>query len=84
MRIRSLVVTGALLGGSAFLSGADARHHDARWVQQQIEVFKKLEHPSWRQVPWAATLVEARQQSQKEKRPLFLFTHDGNMDTGRC
>ena len=84
MRIRPFFATGALLAGGALLSAADVRTHDAKWVQQQVDTIKKIEGTGWRQVPWVATLVEARKQSQKEKRPLFLFTHDGNMDTGRC
>ena len=28
--------------------------------------------------------TEARRLSEKERIPIFLFTHDGNIETGRC
>lgn len=61
---------------------ADGR--DAKWIQQRLEQIKKSDAVAWKTIPWTATLTEARELSQTEKRPVFLFTHDGNLETGRC
>ena len=61
---------------------ADGR--DAKWIQQRLEQIKKSDSVAWKSIPWVATLAEARDLSAKEQRPVFLFTHDGNLDTGRC
>ena len=39
---------------------------------------------AWRRIPWEPTLGAAITQAAKEKRPLFVFSHEGNIDTGRC
>ncbi len=39
---------------------------------------------AWQKIPWVASLTEARRLAEKEKIPIFLFTHDGNIETGRC
>jgi hypothetical protein len=38
----------------------------------------------WDEVGWAASLVEARRLAREHRRPLFVFTHAGNVATGRC
>lgn len=49
------------------------------------EEFRKLHEqlrpPSaeaWREIPWKASLVEAQNQAAREKKPLFLWSMDGN------
>jgi hypothetical protein len=84
MRKRNLGSAAVVLTWGAVLIAGDAKKHDAAWVQERVDEIKKSEPPGWRKIPWAASLVEARKQSRDEKRPVFLFTHDGNMDTGRC
>jgi hypothetical protein len=38
----------------------------------------------WRAIPWVASVPEASALAAKEKRPLFIFSYEGNLDTGRC
>ncbi len=71
------------LAGLALLA-LDAAGRDAKWVEQRIKEIKNSDATAWRTIPWAATLAEAREQSRNEKRPVFLFTHAGNLETGRC
>ncbi len=71
-----------LLGVFALTARAD--DHDEAWVQRRVQQIRDAEPTAWRRIPWTASLLDARQASQKEGRPLFLFTHDGNIDTGRC
>lgn len=67
----------------AVAAGAAADREEAS-IAKQIERLKKSEVNGWRKIPWTPSLLEARRASEREKQPIFLFTHDGNMDTGRC
>jgi hypothetical protein len=57
---------------------------DEAWIKRRVEQVKKAEINGWRQIPWVASLLEARRLSDQEKKFLFLVSHDGNIDTGRC
>jgi hypothetical protein len=57
---------------------------DGAWIKQRIDQIKQSDTNAWRKIPWTASLLEARRASQREKQPIFLFTHDGNIETGRC
>ena len=61
-----------------------ARGHDTEWVRQRIRTIKASDTDGWRKIPWTASPLEARRISREEQRPVFLFSHDGNLDTGRC
>lgn len=71
-----------LMAAVLLVGSSDGR--DSRWIQQRLQQIKQSDAMAWRTIPWAATLTEAREQSAKERRPVFLFTHDGNLETGRC
>jgi hypothetical protein len=66
------------------LAAGPAVPHDEARIQRRVEEIKDSDTGAWRQIPWTASLLEARRASQREKKPFFLFTHDGNIDTGRC
>ena len=66
------------------LAAGPAVQRDEASIQRQIEEIKESDTGAWRKIPWTASLLEARRASQRENKPLFLFTHDGNIDTGRC
>ena len=54
-------------------------------VQKKVrEIQPSREEKRFDEIGWASTIVEARAISQKTNRPLFLFTYNGNIDTGRC
>ena len=36
------------------------------------------------QIGWCASLLEAEKLARQHQRPIFLFTHDGRMNVGRC
>jgi hypothetical protein len=81
--MKKRILTAALLL-AAFAPAARAEDHDEAWALRQVKQIKDSDTTAWRRIPWAASLLDARRASQKENRPLFLFTHDGNIDTGRC
>jgi len=57
---------------------------DEAAIRKQIERIKEREVNGWRKIPWTASLLAARRTSEREKQPIFLFTYDGNIETGRC
>ena len=57
---------------------------DESWIQKRVDYVKAAEINGWRKIPWVSTMLEARRLSAKEKQPVFLFSHDGNIETGRC
>ncbi len=57
---------------------------DEASIKQRIQRIKDSDINGWRKIPWTSSLLAARHASESEKQPLFLFTHDGNIDTGRC
>jgi len=36
------------------------------------------------QIGWCTSLLEAEKLARQHQRPIFLFTHDGRMNVGRC
>jgi hypothetical protein len=57
---------------------------DEAAIRKQIERIKENEVNAWRKIPWTASLLAARRTSERETQPIFLFTYDGNIETGRC
>ncbi len=57
---------------------------DESWIKKRVDYVKRAEINGWRKIPWVSTMLEARRLSAREKKPVFLFSHDGNIETGRC
>jgi hypothetical protein len=36
------------------------------------------------EIGWCTSLLQAEELAKKHQRPIFLFTHDGKMQVGRC
>jgi hypothetical protein len=36
------------------------------------------------EIGWAPSILAARELSKKSNRPMFLFTYNGKLETGRC
>ena len=80
MKVRGCVLLWAVLAVTA----AFAADPDEASIHKQIERIKDSEPNGWRKIPWTASLLAARRASESETQPIFLVTHDGNIDTGRC
>jgi hypothetical protein len=57
----------------------------ASWVDKQVQA----REPSagdrrFDQIGWVKDILEACRLSKEQNRPVFLFTHDGRMNIGRC
>jgi hypothetical protein len=77
----TLAICAALAFGPAAIAGDKV---DPDLIKQRVCEIKDSDTTAWRKIPWTASLLEARKLSAAEDKPIFLFTLDGNMDTGRC
>lgn len=82
MRMRSF--TAALLTLGALAPATRADDADEAHTLRQIQRIKDSDNTEWRRIPWAGSLLDAERAAKHENRPVFLFTYDGNIDTGRC
>lgn len=79
-RILVLSLTLLLSGWLQAQSGAE----QVEEIRRAIERLKVPPVRGWESIAWVPSLVEARKQSVAEKRPIFLFTLEGNLNSGRC
>jgi hypothetical protein len=55
------------------------------WVKKRAEeVQPSREEKALDRIGWAPDVRAAERLSRESKRPVFLFTHDGRINTGRC
>lgn len=73
-----------ILACAAMAGLAAAADRDAGWVLKEARRIRTSDNEAWRRVPWAATLADAGKAAKAEGRPMFVFSHEGNIDTGRC
>jgi hypothetical protein len=74
----------SLLAAALTVMNASAGESETDSLHKRIDAIKGSDTNAWRKIPWASSLLPARRASEREKQPLFLFTHDGNIETGRC
>ncbi len=80
MQLRKSLIVLAVLAGNSIC----AAEHNEAWIKRQIEQIKDSDTNAWRKIPWTGSLLDARRAGERENKPVFLFTHDGNIETGRC
>jgi hypothetical protein len=73
------ILAGVLVAGFALAGPPDLEQ-----VRERAKRLRDSDTEGWRRIPWAASLLEAADAARREGRPMFVFTHDGNIDTGRC
>ncbi len=81
MRRWTIVAVVAILASG---QGSGAAIDENRLQAQVQRLHAGAAGGDWKHIPWVASLAEARRCSQQEHAPVFLFTHDGNMESGRC
>jgi hypothetical protein len=52
----------------------------ARWAEWQ----PRKEERRFDEIGWVQSLREAKTLAAKHRRPVFVFLHDGRINTGRC
>jgi len=57
----------------------------AAWVRKRVQDWQPTaaDRP-FDQIGWAKDIRDAERLAREHNRPVFLFTHDGHIATGRC
>jgi hypothetical protein len=57
----------------------------ASFVDQRVQKWQPtVEEKRFDEIAWVHTVIEAEKLAREHSRPIFLFTHDGKMNVGRC
>jgi hypothetical protein len=81
--LQALTVAGSLV--ALFAASVPDDKHLVDWVEKRVRGLqpsrgeRKID-----QIGWADGILEAEQLARTHKRPVFLFTYDGRIETGRC
>jgi len=86
------IVPACLILGSAWIGakekGPPPEITDANlvsWVDAQVkERMPTAEERRFDEIGWAKNIRDALRLAKEHNRPVFLFTHDGRMNLGRC
>lgn len=71
--------------GSQLAFGQLADGYLETWLPKRIQDLEsRFSARPFDSVGWADTIVQAAELAKICDRPIFLFTLDGHMDTGRC
>ncbi len=55
------------------------------WVRRRVADWQPTaDERRFDDIGWAADIRTALKLAKEHDRPVFLFTHDGHMDVGRC
>jgi hypothetical protein len=74
----------AFIVALTLLSAAGATN-DFAWVEQRVrELQPRAEEKRFDEIGWAKDIRDAKRLAREYQRPVFLFTHDGRMNIGRC
>ena len=66
-------------------SKAQDKTHDLAWVEKRIQDWQPTkDERRFDQIGWAKDLPEALRLGKEKGRPIFVFTHKGHMQFGRC
>jgi hypothetical protein len=58
---------------------------DAAWVTERVKQWQPTaKERSWENIGWAKDIRDALRLGKANNRPVFLFTHDGRLNVGRC
>jgi hypothetical protein len=80
--MRTALTTFALL--CSLLIGLTAELNIEAVRKRIAEIEPKPEEKRFDEIGWAKDIREARRLAAQHNRPIFLFTHDGRMNIGRC
>ncbi len=80
-----LIATAGLCGAGTTAADRPADADDLSWVEQRVRDWQPTaEERRFDEIGWATDIREAIRLARRLGRPVFLFTHDGHMNVGRC
>lgn len=75
----------AVLSSPALIATRAADEDVATWVNDQIKSLQPTpSEKHFDEIGWVRSIVQAEKLAREHNRPVFLFTFNGNIDTGRC
>jgi hypothetical protein len=87
MKLRSSYIVALGLAAGAAL-GASSDSLDAqvfvKEISDRVQRVKPSDDVGWATIPWTSSLLEARKLGRRQGAFIFLFTHQGNLESGRC
>jgi hypothetical protein len=82
--MKTTLLSIAFLAFAPGLSAAGDADLSALLEKRIAEARPTAEERALDRIGWARDIREARRLSRESGRPVFLFTHDGRINTGRC
>jgi len=66
-------------------SAAAQERRDPAWIDARVDAWQPTkDERRFDDIAWVADLRTALKLGKEHNRPIFLFTHDGHMQIGRC
>jgi hypothetical protein len=85
LALASLAITALVSSAGARISFTVKDGEVADWVRDRVKALQPTpEEKRFDSIGWAKSILEAEQLARRNNRPVFLFTHDGRIATGRC
>ena len=79
------LASAALIAAGAVALAEDDATRDADWVAARVKEWQPTAaERRFDEIGWAKDLPAAEKLGKANGRPVFLFTHNGRMETGRC
>jgi hypothetical protein len=78
MRFVKYVTALSIVAGAASVAGAAEPIDPARFEQVHTLIKPKAAEEKWAQIPWMASLWQARQRAAREGKPILLWEMDGH------
>jgi hypothetical protein len=73
------------MGAGLALAADKPAERDAAWVDERVKEWQpKAAEKRIDEIGWAKDIRTAEKLAKDNNRPVFLFTHDGRMNIGRC
>ena len=81
------IFTAVLLGASLTARAADpsVTPRPFSWIEERIQALQPTAREKrFDEIGWASDIRSTEKLARENNRPVFLFTHDGRMNIGRC
>jgi hypothetical protein len=83
--LANLLVAALISLLSSDLPASTKGENVATWVETQVKALQSTPaEKRFDEVGWAKGIVQAEKLARQHNRPVFLFTYNGSIDTGRC